>query len=54
MCNFNPTFSDEGLKAIDKYLKSKSAYLNSAGDLLNDPFVDTTERVLWALSGEVS
>ena len=52
MCNFNPVFSEEARKAIFVYLNSKSAYLNSAGQLLNDPFQETQERVLWALSGE--
>lgn len=52
MCNFNPSFSEEARTAIKKYLNSKSAYLNSAGQLLHDPFTDTLERVLYSLSGD--
>ncbi len=52
MCNFNPNFSEEARTAIKKYLNSKSAYLNSAGQLLHDPFTDTLERVLYSLSGD--
>ena len=52
MCNFNPSFSEEARTAIKKYLSSKSAYLNSAGQLLHNPFTDTLERVLYSLSGD--
>ncbi len=52
MCNFNPIFSEEARAAIKKYLNSKSAYLNSAGQLLHNPFTDTLERVLYSLSGD--
>ena len=52
MCNFNPSFSEEARTAIKKYLSSKSAYLNSAGQLLHNPFIDTLERVLYSLSGD--
>ena len=52
MCNFNPNFSEEARTAIKKYLSSKSAYLNSAGQLLHNPFIDTLERVLYSLSGD--
>ena len=52
MCNFNPIFTLEARKAIKDYLNSKAAYLNSAGQLLNDPFSETLERVLWSLSGD--
>ena len=52
MCNFNPSFSEEARTVIKKYLSSKSAYLNSAGQLLHNPFIDTLERVLYSLSGD--
>ena len=52
MCNFNPNFSEEARAAIKKYLNSKAAYLNSAGQLLHNPFIDTLERVLYSLSGD--
>ena len=52
MCNFNPIFTEEARAAVKKYLNSLSAYLNSSGKLLSDPFVDTLERVLFSLSGD--
>ena len=33
MCNFNPSFSEEARAAIKRYLNSKAAYLNSAGQI---------------------
>lgn len=53
MCNFNPIFSDESRLAIKNYLNSKAAYLNSAGQLLNNPFHETLERILYSLTGDV-
>lgn len=53
MCNYNPCFSEEARRDIARYLNSKQAYLNSAGKLLSNPFSETHNRVLWALSGDV-
>lgn len=53
MCNFNPIFSLEARRDVKRYLNSNSAYLNSAGQLLHDPFSETLERVLYSLSGDV-
>ncbi len=53
MCNFNPIFTDEARLAVKKYLNSLAAYINSAGKLLNNPFSETLERVVWSLTGDV-
>ena len=53
MVNFNPIFSDESRLAVKKYLNSKAAYLDSAGKLLNNPFHETLERILYSLTGDV-
>lgn len=53
MCNFNPSFSNESIAAVDKYINSEASYVNSAGKLLNDPFsAEVLQRVLWSLSGD--
>lgn len=52
MCNFNPVFSNEAIAAIKRYLDSPSAYLNSSGQLLHNPFTEVLERVLYSLSGD--
>lgn len=54
MCNFNPIFSESAREAVKRYLNSKAAYLNSAGQLLNSPINETLERIIYSLTGDVS
>ena len=47
----NAIYTDEAVAEINEYLRSKRAYVNAGGDLVNSPMVDTVLRVLHNMSG---
>lgn len=47
----NSIFSKEGKEEIAKYFASREAYIGPGGKLRSSPFIETVERVLYALTG---
>ena len=48
----NAIYTDEAVIEVNEYLRSKRAYVNAGGSLVNSSIVDTVSRVLFSMTGK--
>lgn len=48
----NSIYTDEAVIEVNEYLRSKRAYVNAGGSLVNSSIVDTVSRVLFSMTGK--
>lgn len=48
----NAIYMDEAVEEVNAYLRSKAAYVDAGGRLVNSAAVDTVDRVLFNMSGK--
>ena len=45
-------YTEDAIKEIDSYLKSPEAYLKPGGGILNNPYTDPIQRVIFNMTGD--
>lgn len=53
MMSANAIYLDESVAEVNRYLRSKAAYVDAGGKFMNSSMTDTVERVLFNMSGKV-
>lgn len=53
MMSANAIYIDESVQEVNRYLRSKAAYVDAGGRFMNSSMTDTVERVLFNMSSKV-